>query len=904
MRTVLVLCFIILNTFCSNAQEIDSTLLIEIKKDSVEIVTVDTASHRFERHNNTGNRKEALVYSKSIFNWTKNNLGEDHPDYKRWAVHTAYSYYYLGAYDKTLTFLEIAHQYNIRNLKIDNPKIAEMLNDIGFINMELGNYNTALIYLNEAVKREQKYNNEKSLYLDAFFNNIALVYQNLRDYHKALEYLEKARVITIKNWGKDHEKYAIRLENIANSLQKTNQHEKTSQYYKEALKVYENTVGKNHFRYINTLRSFSSFLSMRGQHETALPLALEVVELAGNILGKEHPKYLEFLISLSQIQIEIGQTNKAVENLNIIENNIHSHTKAIWIDEFHLLSFQLYKSINDKNKAKEYIDKISKTYLKIARNNIFDLDEKKKQAFLNQLENQNKIDLIFTFLSEEKNNSDLISIAHEINLLIKEFSLERRNKVAELIRTSEDTSLKKLYLEWQDLQKNIAAQLNIPTENRNQTLISLQNEADQKEQLLNLKTSSFSKEFSTINTNDLKEQISNHEIIIEFCHFNYNNSLIALDSVIYGALILKADSPHPLFIDLFSGKQIGSLKKTRTLYDTKDEISLNRLIWKKLKPHLKDIKIIHYSPSGLLHRINIGAIPINEIETISNRYILNNIGSTRQLVFPHQLPEYTTTDAIIYGGIDYLTDTSDFVHNKLIETEENLVSRSLGKNYRNLRGEDWDYLEWTNKEAEDIAKILKENKASINLLNGKKATETSFKKIGTNTPSPRILHLATHGYFFPDPKKDAKTGFRASEHPLIRSGLILAGANHAWRGGNVPAGQEDGILTAYEIAQMDLSNTELVVLSACNTGLGDIEGNEGVYGLQRAFKMAGAKYILMSLWSVDDKKTYEFMTRFYELYQTEGKSIPEAYQMTQNEMRKKYALPFNPRNWAGFVLVQ
>jgi CHAT domain-containing protein len=101
-----------------------------------------------------------------------------------------------------------------------------------------------------------------------------------------------------------------------------------------------------------------------------------------------------------------------------------------------------------------------------------------------------------------------------------------------------------------------------------------------------------------------------------------------------------------------------------------------------------------------------------------------------------------------------------------------------------------------------------------------------------------------------------------------------------------------------------LSNTELVVLSACDTGLGDIEGNEGVYGLQRAFKMAGVKYILMSLWSVDDKKTYEFMTRFYELSQTEGKPIPEAYQITQNEMRKKYALPFNPQAWAGFVLVE
>jgi CHAT domain-containing protein len=101
---------------------------------------------------------------------------------------------------------------------------------------------------------------------------------------------------------------------------------------------------------------------------------------------------------------------------------------------------------------------------------------------------------------------------------------------------------------------------------------------------------------------------------------------------------------------------------------------------------------------------------------------------------------------------------------------------------------------------------------------------------------------------------------------------------------------------------MDLSNTELVVLSACETGLGDIDGSEGVFGLQRAFKMAGAKYVLMSLWNVKDQKTYEFMTMFYELWQG-GKSIPEAYQETQSKMRTKYALPFAPRNWAGFVLL-
>ena len=112
---------------------------------------------------------------------------------------------------------------------------------------------------------------------------------------------------------------------------------------------------------------------------------------------------------------------------------------------------------------------------------------------------------------------------------------------------------------------------------------------------------------------------------------------------------------------------------------------------------------------------------------------------------------------------------------------------------------------------------------------------------------------------------------------------------------------EDGILTAYEISQMNLDQTELVVLSACDTGLGDIEGNEGVYGVQRAFKIAGAKYLIMSLWQVPDLQTQELMTIFYTKWLKEGMEISEAFSAAQKAMREKYQDPYM---WAGFILVE
>ena len=137
---------------------------------------------------------------------------------------------------------------------------------------------------------------------------------------------------------------------------------------------------------------------------------------------------------------------------------------------------------------------------------------------------------------------------------------------------------------------------------------------------------------------------------------------------------------------------------------------------------------------------------------------------------------------------------------------------------------------------------------------------------------------------------------------MIRSGLILSGGNHAWQTGKpFRPGFEDGILTAYEISQMNLSNTELVVLSACETGLGDIQGNEGVYGLQRAFKIAGVKYLIMSLWQVPDFHTQELMTTFYSKWLEDKMNIPDAFRAAQKVMKDKFKEPFY---WAGFVLVE
>jgi CHAT domain-containing protein len=334
------------------------------------------------------------------------------------------------------------------------------------------------------------------------------------------------------------------------------------------------------------------------------------------------------------------------------------------------------------------------------------------------------------------------------------------------------------------------------------------------------------------------------------------------------------------------------------------------ILWTPLEPFLAGINTVYYASTGLLHRINFDAIAINDQETIADSYHLIGLGSTRQLV--QQIPfEIKNNDAVLFGGINFEEDTIGINKNRMPTEINSDKKEHLLISNNDMKLTTWDFLPGTEREVNSLQKIMQSAGINVILKKGYEATEKSFKNIGTNNKSsPRILHIATHGYFFPDLKESRQASvtnpqkeivFKTSEHPMLRSGLIMAGGNGAWQGKQTLEGREDGILTAYEISQMNLSNTELVVLSACETGLGDIQGNEGVYGLQRAFKIAGAKYLIMSLWQVPDKQTSLLMTTFYKKWLEDKMSIPDAFHAAQKQMREN---GLDPYNWAGFVLVE
>jgi CHAT domain-containing protein len=262
---------------------------------------------------------------------------------------------------------------------------------------------------------------------------------------------------------------------------------------------------------------------------------------------------------------------------------------------------------------------------------------------------------------------------------------------------------------------------------------------------------------------------------------------------------------------------------------------------------------------------------------------------------------------LFVGGVDY-----DYTETATKKADSNTIAYLDTNNIKGLRasksrGESWNYLPGTLMEINQLQNIIKTHENEISTLTGNKATETNFKKLSGN--SPNIIHIATHGFFFENQNIKPRYGmslstedqYRLAEDPLLRSGIMMAGANYAWKHGSNPMEDDDGILTAMEISNLDLSDTDMVVLSACETGLGDIDGSEGVYGLQRAFKMSGVNIIVMSLWQVPDKETAEFMTMFYSKWKASN-NVREAFNITQRSMQHKYKK--EPEKWAAFVLFE
>ena len=392
---------------------------------------------------------------------------------------------------------------------------------------------------------------------------------------------------------------------------------------------------------------------------------------------------------------------------------------------------------------------------------------------------------------------------------------------------------------------------------------------------------------------DVQRSLRDHEVAVEFISIPFQSDTL------YAALVLTPDSVMPALVPLQPLSQLSdSLRSPLGTYHA---------LWQPLLKSLQYYKpsAIYFSPSGVLHHSPVEYAVTDSGHYLTNELVLCRLSSTRELL-KRKMADNHLLSAVLYGGIDY--DNADAK-----QTPYAIFNHS-GSTLRDVKiiraaCSGFPYLTATLEEVNTISTVLQKSNKEVCLLTGSQASEQSFRALDGHSPS--IIHVASHGFYMGGVQNNDRKRLlvsdvgkmTAEDKALDVAGLVFSGASGIFDEAYAADVMSDGILTARELSRLDLSNTSITVLSACETAAGQVSG-DGVFGLQRGFKKAGVKSILMSLWKVDDEATCLLMTEFYRNWIGEKMTKHDALEAAKQAVRSHKEKGWDdPKYWAAFILL-
>lgn len=834
-------------------------------------------------------------YNQWIYDFTVAQLELTNDDSVRFILLQAQAgaLYYIGwnysvatQYDKCIFYYEKCKTIYIE-IK-DSIGLANSIDNIGNIFLFKGELSKALDYYNQALQIRIQIDDK--LGMGASRNNIGGIYYEHGDYLAALK--EYKQALNLHKQANFISGVSTALNNLGSIELYFGNYDNALNYYSKSLAISTQLGDKQgmaaSMTQIGTIELLNKNIDVALHYfENSLSLYSDVDDQRGisgcylsigqiYLAKNKHKKAIDFfekgLTIATEMGIDLEQKN-ASENL-----------------------FFTYFLLKNYDEAEKYLLQVIALRDKDVAINFSILPEQKKELYLATMAHD--FTNLYAFATIRKNsNPNITGEAFNNVLKLKGLLMKSSAAMRQAILSSGDKEHITLFQQWIELKKQIAQRYASGQETE-----LLENQANVIEADLIKISAEFNNYLNAdkINWKTIQDSLKINEIAIEFIHYPSLDQS-KMDSIYYAALVVTKTSPNPFMIELCSEAalqqilgaiQANNLTYVEKIYGTKKEPNhqLYQLIWKPLENYLTDVRTIYFSPSGILHKVAFQAISDDNNVLLNNRFHLVQLGSTAQILKPKSSVLDVNATISLFGGVKYSTEKTQ----KVI----------------------WNYLPGSLSEIDSIKNRLP-NKWQTNYYSAENASEDNLKKQAT---SSNILHIASHGFFYPDPaliqketyaeETEENLDFRGGNasyviwnfvnnpNPLMRSGIALAGANNTWERTAFDEG-EDGVLTAQEVITLNLSNTQLVVLSACETGLGDIKGSEGVYGLQRAFKIAGANYLIISLWQVPDDETAEFMIQFYTNL-ADNNDIRLSFTQTQKQMSQKY----DPYYWAAFVLVE
>jgi len=804
-------------------------------------------------YKNQGKYAEAEPLYRQVLEMRKRLLGQEHPDVASSLNNLAGLYSSQGKYAEAEPLFRQALEMRKQFLGQEHPDVATSFNDLAVLYESQGRYAEAEPLFRQALEMRKQFLGQEHPDVASSLSNLAFLYSNQGRYTEAEPLFRQALEMRKRLLGQEHPDVATSLNNLAGLYWIQGRYEEAEPLFRQALDMWR-LLGKEHPDVATSLNNLAALYSSQGEYEEAEPLFRQALEMRKRLLGEEHPNVVNSLSNLAALYWSQGKMSLAIENF----------TQALAIEETNLAY------------------------------NIFAGFERQKRNFLERKEIKNTDDINLSLhLNSVPNNPQAADLAFNIILQRKgrvlNFFANSLQKLRQSLEPKDKELLNELTAAYSQLANLIYNRpKELPLEQYKAQVASLEEQVRELEGDLSQRSKRFRKEFQTPNRESIQELIPADTTLLEFAKYRpVNPKTRRGGNPRYAAYILTPQG-EPQGIDLGEAETI---EEAITLFQEdisdpetpKEQLqesarNLDKLVMEPVRKLFGDSKHILLAPQAALNLIPFEALVDEEERFLVENYAFTYLTSGRDLLKltnsdPSQEPPLIIANpnfevpAEIAGG----------------EEVEQLVS-SINTRSIDLSQTRFPSLLGTKDEGEAIGLKL-----GVTPLMNRQATEAAIK----NSNSPEILHIATHGFFKSSNQSELEER-TYQDNPLLLSGLVLAGFRKEQSGSN-----EDGILTAQEVSALDLVGTKLVVLSACDTGLGKLDAGEGLYSLRRALVIAGAESQLISLWKVEDNATKELMIAYYDkLLANQGRS--EALRQTQLEMLKgeEYAHPYY---WAAFI---
>ncbi len=777
-------------------------------------------------------------------------------------------------------FVDETTRYFQENIGEKSIALASLYNNHAVIAQSQGKYLEAEDYLNRSERIIELNNKNGSLAHAIITSNRALLYNEIGQFEEALSAIRKASEMasgSIREKGRDNVSFRINEGLIEYS---SGNYERSEQIFKEVLELKRKRMAKNQTDYANVENYLAGVLMESGKPEQVVEYLTDALRIFEKKYGTSHPAYIKTKHNLGRYKIYSGDFPGAEAILQEVSQSYlqffgENHPDYLGsLEDLAVVSWKqdLYST------ATQQFKQVITTNLDLVEKYFGAMSEYEKTQYWAKV--RPSILKFYAYAIDRGDEApELLSEMYNIHLKTKGILLSASTKVREQILKSNDEELKATYAEWVEAKESLILYYTFSKEQLTRQKIdleSIESKANELEKKLTRMSTAFaqSNKLPTTTLSDVKSALGAKDAAVEIIGYQVFDKSFLPDKN-YAFLIADKSSTHPKLVVIEKGQDLDQkyAKAYRNMVQLKanDQITYTKF-WKPVDERLAGVENLHLSLDGIYYQVNIGALKRPDDTYVSDALNLHLYSSTRDLVKKSN-SSVSSKKADFFGYPDY--------------GPKGLL----------------DALPGTRDEIAAISTISKSKGFVTNTFLQQEASEENFKKIS----SPSLLHIATHGFFLQESQSTGEKVFgvevnQAKDNPLLRSGLMLANAEQTMEvatQGVEASSANNGVLTSYEVITLDLKDTDLVVLSACETGLGEIKSGEGVYGLQRAFQVAGAESVVMSLWKVSDDATKQLMTSFYQEWMG-GKQKEEAFFAAQRALRKNYPDPYY---WGAFIML-